>query len=800
MTRTRKAIFALLACFSLLLPGVGALGIGAAAAEGEAGTDTQCSDDENLLLAADQNLEWGLRESFRKYVVGGIAQGEITTADGATFDGETFSFPVVDGTYDRAAQTGTMNFAGTMHFTGHNGMLDTTISNPVVEITSPTTAKLWANVISADIGKDPVDYGKVHFADVTLDTNSYGAPILSLAGQKVLLTEAGSKAFAGFYSAGEALDPIKADVSMIDPEPCTTEVTTVAPTATDNEGTGFDTVTIPEVEGVEYLIDGVVVSGTYAVPSGTENVTVTAQAKDGYALSADSVTSWDFAFSIEEPTPTETEEPAPTETEEPAPTETEEPAPSETEEPEPDCSDVEGQMKVDSGQLSFGIKESFRNYIVSGPAKGEWTMDNGATQTSTGFDFPVQHGKLNDNGTGYVQYVGGVRATGHHGLLNTYFANPKLVFDGSPKAKLLFHVVSNDMSGKSTDYGVVHFADVTLDTHKFAKGQYTMGGAKVVLTAAGSKAFAGFYKPGQALDPAMTTLKVSQANSCDPEAPAPGPVNPPKPPNTKPVNPPKPPAVDKPVNPPAPPAADPAPHKDPAKQCTPDPNKMRVTGGTLSWGLRKSFTTYVRGSIAQGGWDTTGGASWNGSTFVFPAVSGNYDNATKKGTINYSGTVHFTGHHGILDTVLSNPSLVVTGNSAQLYMTVTSQDMEGNRTNFGRVHFANVSLSNVSLSGGTMSLQSSSVTLTAAGAKAFAGFYSPGEPLDQLSSTVKMAPGSVCDPETGELKVYGADGKLYGTDGKLVKTGAEVGQLGLAAALFLMTGLAMSAASRRRRA
>ncbi|MDO5723691.1 MAG: HtaA domain-containing protein, partial [Flaviflexus sp.] len=466
----------------------------------------------------------------------------------------------------------------------------------------------------------------------------------------------------------------------------------------------------------------------------------------------------------------------------------EEPTAEPTEDPsdDPDCSAVEGKMNVDSGELHWGIRESFRHYIANGFAHGEWEFAGGAKEGDGYFIFPVKNGEVNQNGEGFVQFAGSARATGHQGMLNTYFGDPKIVFDGSPTAKLYMYVTSNGTTGSNTDYGVVHFADITLDQHEMAGGNYIMGGEKVVLTEEGSKAFADFYDPGEPLDPAVMSLGISQATTCDPETPSEDPVTPPKPPAPAPGHdhPSKPPVADKPVNPPAPPAAE---------ECTPDPNKLRVTGGTLSWGLRKSFTTYVRGSIAQGGWETTAGASWNGSTFVYPAVSGNFDNASKKGTINYAGTVHFTGHHGVLNTVMSNPSLVINGSSAQLYLTVTSQDMQGNRTNFGRVHFANVVLSNASVSGGILSLQSSSVTLTAAGAKAFAGFYSPGESLDQMSSTVKMAPGSVCDPTTGELKVYGPDGKL-------VKTGAEVGQFGLATVLFLLTGLAMTAASRRRRA
>lgn len=73
---------------------------------------------------------------------------------------------------------------------------------------------------------------------------------------------------------------------------------TVVPEAVefiDEPGTDDDVYIIPEVEGVEYLIDGQVVdSGTYP---GSETVTVIAQAIDGYMLAPDSDSEWSHTFS-----------------------------------------------------------------------------------------------------------------------------------------------------------------------------------------------------------------------------------------------------------------------------------------------------------------------------------------------------------------------------------------------------------------------------------------------------------------------------------------------------------------------
>lgn len=60
--------------------------------------------------------------------------------------------------------------------------------------------------------------------------------------------------------------------------------------------------TLPEVEGVEYLVDGKVVTGTVNVSPNQADVnapvavTVTARAKDGYSLKPSATSSWEFRF------------------------------------------------------------------------------------------------------------------------------------------------------------------------------------------------------------------------------------------------------------------------------------------------------------------------------------------------------------------------------------------------------------------------------------------------------------------------------------------------------------------------
>ncbi|ETJ37665.1 hypothetical protein Q604_UNBC08130G0001, partial [human gut metagenome] len=80
----------------------------------------------------------------------------------------------------------------------------------------------------------------------------------------------------------------------------------------------------------------------------------------------------------------------------------------------------------------------------------------------------------------------------------------------------------------------------------------------------------------------------------------------------------------------------------------------------------------------------------------------------------------------------SNPALVIKGSTGHVYMTVKSSSMDGRKTDYGRVDFATFSTS----PSGNVKINGSSVKLTAQGAKAFAGFYKTGEPMDSLSSSL----------------------------------------------------------------
>jgi hypothetical protein len=155
--------------------------------------------------------DWGVKASFRSYVLGPIAHGAIQTGGGATANADgTFRFPFASGTYDLATHSANAAFGGSVRFTGHDGALDLTISDVRVE-TAGDAGTLQADVRSKNMGTGQFeDYPDVDFA--TLDLT--GAAVTPAPSQVAIgpiaatLTADGAAAFAGFYTAGTALDPV----------------------------------------------------------------------------------------------------------------------------------------------------------------------------------------------------------------------------------------------------------------------------------------------------------------------------------------------------------------------------------------------------------------------------------------------------------------------------------------------------------------------------------------------------------------------------------------------------------------
>ena len=180
-----------------------------------------------------------------------------------------------------------------------------------------------------------------------------------------------------------------------------------------------------------------------------------------------------------------------------------------------------------------------------------------------------------------------------------------------------------------------------------------------------------------------------------------------------------------------------------------------VQGGRLDWGIKSSFQSYVTGPIANGSFSLTGGAATvGGSQFRFHSATGTYDGASGAFNAGFSGGVHFLGHKKDdgtyqLDLTISRPTVRLSGNGGTLYVDVISKAKgTGAVTTSSQVPFAALSLGGINMKGGGNAVQLNNLpaTLTAQGAKSFAGYYTAGTALDPVSLSADVKAAAAAEP------------------------------------------------------
>ncbi|MES9254560.1 HtaA domain-containing protein [Cutibacterium acnes] len=345
---------------------------------------------------------------------------------------------------------------------------------------------------------------------------------------------------------------------------------------------------------------------------------------------------------------------------------------------------------------------------------GSWSTSSGASWNGKAFSFPVSKGSLSSTAQkADVKYSGSVHFTGVGGRMDLTLADPEIVVNNGDD-HVIMSVKSKTMVGQSVDYGRITFVDMTGSITQGQNDAAQVVGTNVKLNSQAVDAFAGFYQAGKPMDDIDSSLKLGPQSSRPEPTVAPKPSVKPKPRVS-----PKPSAKPKPTVAPKPDqstimapqsdaateaAAGEAPsagaHKIIRKQvCTVVPGASRATSptstpakvgkGSMNWGGGStSFVNALKGPM-QGKWTMSGGASADGTRFNFPFSGGNYDRATKTGNLNFSGGVHFTGVHGLLDLSLSDPSLSLKNGKGVMKLTLNAGGMAPFK---GRVDFANVSV------------------------------------------------------------------------------------------------------------
>lgn len=438
---------------------------------------------------AQGSLTWGVKESFRSYVTGGIAQGSISTT-GAGYSGGEFVFgQATGGTYSTVSGTGTSNYSGSVRFTGHAGQLDLSLSDPIVRVDSATSG-----VLLVSINGGP----HVPFATLALGSGTFSTPgnAIAWSGVPASLTAQGAAAFsldgAQFYAAGTALDP----VSFVIGSPSSGGGSSIVsayggerqPAATPPATTGL-TVLDPErvVAGGQITVSGagfepdetdilVVIYSTPVVLSRTASAdadgvaTWTGRLPAGLTGKHTLTLQGSINLGVVLDIPAK-------------------------------VAIAAGGCPVIDADLAWGFKESFRAYISGSIANGEWKVADGATYETPLFGWSGGEGSYDpETAEGLVSFLGSITFTGHGGILNTTVANPQLQFVDDSTAILLLDVSGTTQEGEPVDEKGVAFVELDLSGAVSRDGDVlSITEAPAVLLADGAAAF-GTYETGEVFD------------------------------------------------------------------------------------------------------------------------------------------------------------------------------------------------------------------------------------------------------------------------------------------------------------
>lgn len=748
-----KRTWAFLASATIGLSGVA--GVPAAFA---AETNSHISAGE-VTAASEQSLQdvtvnWGLKKSFRSYINGPFSQGSQKLTGVTTNEDGSYHFTSAEGTVANGEYS--VTFTGSsIHYTAHHGLLEVIISDLSVTI-KDGVGTVRANVQSRPYNGNTTPNDLVETKNMTIGTfNASGLKVegntITLPsvdeenGTRVKLSEEATGAFAGFYKAGQELDALSFSATIV-----TKEAPAPSPEPS-NEPTAKPT----------------------AEPSSEPSSAPTSEA----------------------PKPADPTSAAPSA----APTSAAPSSPAATTEPKRD-EKVTGNV-VESGTLSWDIRESFLKYLT-GFAHGSVNVEGMEKTAAGGFKYTQASGVYNpETKTGQINFAGTAEFTGHNGQLKSTIKNMRLVVVNG-KGTLVADVDALTRDGKSVSKTGLAIAEVDLSGASVKDGVFSAQNAAVTLTDEGSTVlFAGQYRGADnAMAPLSFSVKLSEqtaentvevprlsenksseggasenkgsengssnegssnsganGSGSNGSAGTSGSVSNGSSSSNGSVS-----------NNPAQPVCVPVTRsREVQEQGASDGT---IKSANLGWGVRDSFRNYVRGGIANGSWELNG-TSYSSDAFNWSNGTGTFKNG--KGSISFSGSVRFTGHHGILDTTIANPRLEINGNSGTLYATMTSNDPSGKATNYGEVALLKVDLSGLQSSADAVSVNGAATTLTAEGAKAFAGFYEAGKDMAPLSfsaaingakTTTKTVTETVyegkgCDPVTGKpLASTGASG------------------------------------------
>ncbi|MBU7599352.1 HtaA domain-containing protein [Streptomyces sp. P38-E01] len=395
----------------------------------------------------DGTLEWGVKESFRKYVTG-IAMGEITVDEGAEQADENgvFTFSGGTGTYDTGTHAVDTSFEGGVNFVSKIHGFDIKLADIELVTEDRESGKITADVtLNGDTTED-VDLADLDLAEVAPGRGDGGE--MTFDDIPVTLTADGAEAFNGMYEEGAELDSASLTVKS-------------AATGGGTGGTG-----------------GTGGSGGTGGDGGTGG-------SGGSAGGTGGSTSGGGSTASGGPTGGGSDAPA------------------------------EAGTVVD-GNLDWGVKQSFRKYVVGPIGKGKVELKDGAKENGDGYRFPGGNGEYNVETPALdAAFDGGVdflaHAEGDGYALELKFSAFRIDAKAGGSS-LIADVSSKDReSGKVTEHKGLALAKLTVAADSLTpEGDViTLQDVPATLTKQGAQAFGGFYEEGEALDPVTAAVSLS---------------------------------------------------------------------------------------------------------------------------------------------------------------------------------------------------------------------------------------------------------------------------------------------------
>lgn len=402
----------------------------------------------------DGTLDWGVKESFRKYVEGPIGGGDIVVGDGAAKNADgTFRFTDGKGSYDEDSHAVDVAFKGSLHFTAHQGELDLAFGDLKLSTDDGLTGALTADITVSGETQQDVELADVAFSEAETGTGEDGK--ITYKDIPTTLTEDGAEAFNGFYQAGDALDP------------ATLAVKPAGGPGGPGGGSGAGGAGGGDAEGAN---------------GGAAQGSTGSGGSSGTSGGSDSGTSGNGGSGTS------------------------------------GGGEDGGQSgEVVDGNLDWGVKASFRSYVTGPIASGKVELSGGADEHSAGYRFPGGSGDFDGDAPSLdAGFDGGVRFLGHQEggsyALDLKFSDLRITANGT-KGSLVADVSSKDReSGKVSQYDDLPVASLKIpkDALTPAKDIVTLAKVPATLTEDGAKAFGGFYEAGDALDPVTAAVSLDE--------------------------------------------------------------------------------------------------------------------------------------------------------------------------------------------------------------------------------------------------------------------------------------------------